>query len=127
MWRVARPQIRETGSTAGPNLQAVFRSTGSKVDVEQHSLSSALARFEPKIWRSLYEGPGMEERLSRRDHSWQGGPVAAEYLGGKYLTPRSPDPTRTRYRTQFSRNPDNARWLNELESAARLDILPAYE
>jgi hypothetical protein len=38
-----------------------------------------------------------------------------EYLHGKYLSPRSPEATRTKYRAQFCENPENARFLKEIE------------
>ena len=45
----------------------------------------ALAPFAPKVRRFLYTGAQQAERLERRGHSWQGGPVANAWLRGKYI------------------------------------------
>ena len=96
----------------------VFVATDGKPRKGHRFLAPALARFEPKIWKFLYEAPGPTERLAQRKHSWRGGPVAAEYLRGKYLTARTPEPTRTRFRARFAAEPANARWLAEMTAAA---------
>lgn len=93
----------------------VFKRTDGRSAGQHRFLAPALARFEPNIRKVLYEGPETEQRLARRDHSWQGGPVAMEYLRGKYLSPQSPEPTRAKYRGQFCHSLENARFLKELE------------
>lgn len=47
-------------------------------------ICDALAPFSPLIEQYLYYGDRQAERLANADHSWQGGPVAAGYLAGKY-------------------------------------------
>ncbi len=104
-------QVCWNGSFDNP----VFKRTDGRSAGQHRFLAPALARFEPKTWKFLYEGPETEQRLARRDHSWQGGPVAMEYLRGKYLHPRSPEPTRATYRDRFCQSSENARFLKELE------------
>ncbi len=53
--------------------------------------------------------------MARRDHNWQGGVAAIEYLVGKYLSPRTAEPQHTSLRDQFCRKPENAALLKQLE------------
>ncbi len=110
-------QVCWNGSFDNP----VFRRTDGRSAGQHRFLAPALARFEPNIPKLLCEGPETKQRLARRDHSWQGGPVAMEYLRGKYLSPQSPEPTHTKYRTQFCESPENARFLKEIEFQIRED------
>ena len=93
----------------------VFRRVDGRKPQRGGYQAAALARFEPKIHRFLYEFNGPRERLANRNHSWQGGVVAAGYLVGKYLAPRGPEPRRAKYRDRFAADPANARWLKATE------------
>ena len=104
-------QICWNGSLDAP----VFKRTDGNAAGTHRFLAPALARLDPGIWKLLYTGPVVEERLRGRDHSWQGGPVAMGYLSGKYLSSRSPEPTRSEYRDTFSQRPQNARFLRGIE------------
>ena len=41
---------------------------------------------------------------------------AIDYLTGKYLVSRTAEPTRDRYREQFTQKPENAAFLKEIET-----------
>jgi hypothetical protein len=104
-------QVCWNGSLDAP----VFKRTDGRAAGEQRFLAPSLARFEPRLWKFLTSGSVTEERLERRGHSWQGGPVAMEYLRGKYLSSRSSGANRARYRARFCRKPGNARFLKQIE------------
>jgi hypothetical protein len=75
------------------------------------TIAPALARFEPKVHEFCYGPRATAGRLKRPDHSWQGGVLAIDYLCGKYLDHRSPEPAQTKYREQFYRRQENAAFL----------------
>ncbi len=104
-------QVCWNGSLESP----VFRNTGGK-PMDAAMVAPALARFEPLVWEFCYGQRASLERLKRRDHPWQGGVNSIDYLTGKYLVSRTAEPTRARYRQQFTQNPENAAFLKQIES-----------
>jgi hypothetical protein len=48
-------------------------------------LCSYLAPFEDTVYQMAYGPPAQAARLAGKDHSWQGGPVASDWLEFKYL------------------------------------------
>jgi hypothetical protein len=113
MARFVRTQMRVCWN--GSFDRPVFRRVDGGKPQRGGYMPAALARFEPKIHRFLYERNGPKERLANRNHSWQGGVVAGGYLLGKYLSPAATEPTRTEYRRRFAADPANARWLKSIE------------
>jgi hypothetical protein len=104
-------QVCWNGSLESP----VFRNTGGK-SMDAAMVAPALARFEHLVWEFCFGQRASQERLQRRDHPWQGGVHASDYLTGKYLVSRTADPTCARYREQFTQNPENAAFLEEVEA-----------
>ena len=107
-------QICWNGSIDAPE----FRTTGGQpVREASHAvvMASSLARFDPRIWEYCYGSRATQQRLERRNHSWQGGVSAIGYLLSKYLEPRTAEPTRAKYGDQFRAKPENAAFLRELE------------
>jgi hypothetical protein len=47
-------------------------------------ISAALAPFSSLVEQYVFHGAKQAERVANADHGWQGGPVAAGYLEGKY-------------------------------------------
>ncbi len=82
--RFLKTQLEVTwnGRLAAPKWYRVDRSRGRQ---SGSYICGALAPFHEKIHRFLYTGPRQDERLARMDHSWQGGPVAQEWLHGKLV------------------------------------------
>lgn len=54
-------------------------------DSDAPYLCGWLAPFDERIFRMAYGPPAQASRLAGKDHPWQGGPVAMEYLEFKYL------------------------------------------
>lgn len=96
----------------------VFKNTRGE-DVKEKNMSTflapALAPFDSRIREYLYGPRATQERLARLNSDWQGGVVAVDYLQGKYLRPQAPEPQMAKYREQFSRKPENAAFLKDLE------------
>ena len=113
MQRFVNTQMRVcwNGSLESP----VFRNTAGR-SMDAAMVAPALARFEPLVWEFCYGQRASQERLKRRDHPWQGGVNAIDYLTGKYLVSRTAEATRARYREVFVQKPENAAFLEELES-----------
>ncbi|HUS47809.1 MAG TPA: hypothetical protein VM098_06810 [Phycisphaerae bacterium] len=72
------------GDLTEPKWARVDGSTDARYMQGQY-ICPALAPFEPKVHEFLYAGARQAERLANREHSWQGGPVADEWLRGKYI------------------------------------------
>ena len=90
--RFLKTQMEMTwnGSLTDARWYRVDRSPG----LQQGSyICPALAGFHARIHTFCYEGPRQDERLRQAGHPWQGGPVAAQYLAGKYLAARPADGT----------------------------------
>jgi len=49
-------------------------------------LCRSLAPFDDRIYQMAYGPPAQQARLEGKDHSWQGGPVASDWLEFRYLT-----------------------------------------
>ena len=98
--------------------EPVFKRTDGTPD-EQTFVASALAGFEPKIAQFFYGERRTVERLKNKEHPWRGGVEASNYLRGKYVVTLSSKPMRTNYRTQFEKNPANAKSLRDIESTAK--------
>jgi len=49
-------------------------------------LCAALAAFDQRIYDLAFTGAAQQERLKGKDHPWQGGPEAGDWLEAKYLT-----------------------------------------
>ena len=82
--RFLKTQLEMTwnGDLAAPKWYRVDRSRGQQ---SGSYICDALAPFHEKVYRFLYAGARQDERLQRMDHSWQGGPVAREWLDGKFV------------------------------------------
>ena len=78
-------------------------------------IAPSLARFEPKVREFCYGPRATQERVKSREHGWQGGVSAIDYLRGKYLEILGAEPARTRYRDKFCQTPENAALLKTLQ------------
>jgi hypothetical protein len=65
-------QVCWNGSLESP----VFRNTGGR-PMDAPMVAPSLARFEPLLWEYGYGQRASQERLKRRDHSWQAGVSAS--------------------------------------------------
>lgn len=82
--RFLRTQLDMTwnGDLENPQFHRVDRSRGKQ---RGRYICPALAPFHQKIHAFLFTGPRQEERIAEASHPWKGGPLADEYLRGKYL------------------------------------------
>ena len=80
-------------------------------------LCAALAPFDERVYQMAYGAPAQAERLKNKDHSWQGGPVACDWLEFKYLICprwRSGKPAETETVAPFLAKPDNRKLVESL-------------
>ena len=85
-------------------------------------LCSALAPFDERIFAMAFGGAAQRERLARRDHSWQGGVVACDWLALKYLTHpkwKAGKPAETDLVKTFLAKPANRALVERLKFAVR--------
>ncbi len=54
-------------------------------DANAAYLCSSLAPFEDSVYQMAYGPPAQAARLAGKDHSWQGGPVASDWLQFKHV------------------------------------------
>lgn len=76
-----------------------------------------LAPFDKRVWEMAFGAPAQFTRLHAKDHSWQGGPVAGNWLVAKYITLprlRGGRPAETRWVEQFRNQPENVALIQEL-------------
>jgi hypothetical protein len=78
-------------------------------------MAEALARFAPQVREYCYGPRAAAGRLRNLRSDWSGGAMAVDYLAGKYLRTRTPEPQRARFRDEFCKKPENAALLKELE------------
>ncbi len=84
---------------------------------DQRYLAAWLAPFDERIYALAFEGPVRQERLERRDHAWQGGIVAMEWLEARYvLYPRwrGGEPAETQLVAGFLDKPENRALVDSL-------------
>lgn len=115
MDRFARTQVQVcwNGSFEDPQWVNV---DGQKKNGQTY-LCPWLAPFDDQINRLAHSTWSQKQRFENRNHSWQGGPVAAEYLESKYLLyPEwsSGEPAETRVVEPFLADPDNAALVQAL-------------
>ncbi len=80
-------------------------------------ICGALAPLSPKVAQFLYEGARRQERLDNAGHPWQGGPVAAGWVEGKFITlPRAKGGAKPHVRAgqQFLSDPQRRDWYGKL-------------
>lgn len=80
-------------------------------------LCSWLAPFDERVYQLAFEGSAQQERFDRRDHPWQGGPVACGWLQLKYLICpgwRSGEPMETDWTEPFLAKQENAALVESL-------------
>jgi hypothetical protein len=73
------------GDAAKPKWARVDGTVSDKY-MQGDYICAALAPYSDKIADFLFAGPRMEDRLKNANHSWQGGPVLAGWLEGKWVT-----------------------------------------
>ncbi|HJN17548.1 MAG TPA: hypothetical protein QGH10_18725 [Armatimonadota bacterium] len=86
-------------------------------DTDKAYVCSALAPFDDRIYEMVCGAPAQTERLSRKDHSWGGGPSAMGYLEFKYITYpkwKSGDPAEADSLAPFLAKPKNQKLLDDL-------------
>ncbi|MGQ9731308.1 MAG: hypothetical protein ACUVX8_08515 [Candidatus Zipacnadales bacterium] len=100
-------EICWNGDTENP---AWFRTDGRPADEGHVYLSMDLAPFDQRIYDLAFGPRAQASRLGAKDHPWQGGPVAMEWLKAKYLTyPRwkTGEPAETATMQPFLSKPEN--------------------
>jgi hypothetical protein len=73
-------------------------------------LCALLAPFDDRIYQMVFGAPAQQERLKNKGHSWQGGPVACDWLELKYLVyPRwkGGEPAEKEIVAKFLAKPEN--------------------
>ncbi len=86
-------------------------------EMETPYLCGWLGPFDERIFTMAYGPPAQEARLAGKDHSWQGGPVAMEYLEFKYVMyPKWKDgePSQADLIAPFLAKPENRRLVEDL-------------
>ena len=86
-------------------------------EMDSPYLCGWLAPFDERIFTMAYGPPAQAARLAGKDHSWQGGPVAMEYLESKYvLCPKWRDgkPSEAALLAPFLAKPENRSLVEEL-------------
>lgn len=83
--RLLRTQMTQAwnGDVENPTFHRVDRSTGKQ---SGDYVSGALAPWNETLAGFLYEGERKQARLASASHAWQGGPTAAGWVRGKFVT-----------------------------------------
>jgi hypothetical protein len=92
-----------------------FRSKGKQPGLY---VCSELAPFDEKIYTFLYTGEHQDERVQGAGHSWQGGPVASDWICGKFIyCPAATTGKQVHLPagTEFLKKPENRQFLNTLQ------------
>ena len=107
-------QVCWNGDTENPQWANVDGKPGESASPY---LCGWLAPFEERIYEIAFGGSAQAERLERKDHPWQGGPVACAWLENKYLIyPRwqSGEPAETGWVAPYLAKPENAALVESL-------------
>lgn len=86
-------------------------------EMETAYLCGWLAPFDERIFTMAYGPPAQAGHLAGKDHSWQGGPVAMEYLESKYLLyPKwqAGEPSEADLVAPFLAKPENRKLVEDL-------------
>lgn len=114
--RFVRTQL-EVCWNGDPENPAWFRTDGKPADPGHEYLCPMLAPFDRRIYELAFGKRAQGIRLANKDHPWQGGPVAMEWLTLKYITcPKwsSGEPSETQVMQPFVAKPQNRELLHRL-------------
>jgi hypothetical protein len=107
-------QVCWNGDAQNPSW---FRTDGKPADAGHEYVCAMLAPFDPRVYDLAFGARTQAARLAAKDHPWQGGPVAMEWLELKYVTcPRwqTGDPSETDTLKPFLAKPENRALVESL-------------
>jgi hypothetical protein len=107
-------QVCWNGDAQNPSW---FRTDGKPADPGHEYVCPLLAPFDPRIYDLAFGPRAQAARLAGKDHPWQGGPVAMEWLELKYvICPkwRSGEPSETDSMKPFLAKPENGALVERL-------------